>query len=81
MEFNKRGFELFRKDVEVALQSVAEKHGVEIECGKISYSSFDLKMMVTQMERKRYLNKNVYTLDLNQRIIIGNSWLTERSLS
>lgn len=46
MEFNKRGFELFRKDVEVALQSVAEKHGVEIECGKISYSSFDFTMQL-----------------------------------
>ena len=46
MELNKRGFELFRKDVEVALQSVAEKHGVEIECGKISYSSFDFTMQL-----------------------------------
>ena len=46
MELNKRGFELFRKDVEVALQSVAEKHGVEIECGKISYSGFDFTMQL-----------------------------------
>lgn len=46
MEFNKKGFEQFRNDVEVVLKSVAEKHGVEIECGKISYSSFDFTMQL-----------------------------------
>lgn len=46
MEFNKRGFELFRNDVEAALKMVAEKHGVEIECGKISYSNFDFTMQL-----------------------------------
>lgn len=46
MEFNRRGFELFRNDVEAALKSVAEKHGIEIECGKISYSSFDFSMQL-----------------------------------
>lgn len=46
MVFSKRGFELFRNDVEVALKAVAEKHKVEIECGKISYSDFDFSMQL-----------------------------------
>lgn len=46
MEFNKKGFELFRKDVENALKEVAEKHGVTIDCGKITYSDFNFNMQL-----------------------------------
>ena len=44
MEFNRKGFESFRVDVEEALKSVAKKHGVTIECGKIGYTDFDFDM-------------------------------------
>lgn len=46
MEFNKRGFECFKKDVDVALKEVAEKHGVSIDCGSITYSQFDFTMQL-----------------------------------
>lgn len=44
MEFNRKGFENFRIDVEEALKLVAKKHGVTIECGKIGYTEFDFNM-------------------------------------
>lgn len=46
MEFNRKGFEVFRADVEAALKDVAEKHGVSIDCGKISYTEFDFNMQL-----------------------------------
>ena len=46
MEFNRKGFEVFRVDVEAALKNVAEKHGVSIDCGKISYTEFDFNMQL-----------------------------------
>lgn len=46
MEFNRKGFEVFRADVEDALKNVAEKHGVSIDCGKISYTEFDFNMQL-----------------------------------
>lgn len=46
MEFNRKGFESFRTDVEKALQEVAEKHGVTIDCGKIGYTNFDFNMQL-----------------------------------
>lgn len=46
MEFNKKGFEAFRADVEAALKLVANKHGVEIDCGRISYTDFDFNMQL-----------------------------------
>lgn len=46
MEFNRSEFELFRNDVNAALKQVATKHGVEIECGKISYTNFDFTMQL-----------------------------------
>lgn len=46
MEFNKQGFDLFREDVENALEKVAEKHGVTVKCGGISYSDLDFSMQL-----------------------------------
>lgn len=46
MVFNKKGFDLFRKDVEVALKEVEKKHGVSIECGRINYSALDFNMQL-----------------------------------
>ena len=56
MEFNKKGFDLFREDVQKALKAVGEKHGVEIVCGKISYSAYDFEM-------KLQVTKNTATVD------------------
>lgn len=50
MEFNKRGFDSFTKDVNEALKSVAEKHGVSIACGAISYSDYDFTMKLNVMK-------------------------------
>ena len=46
MVFNKKGFEVFRTDVQAALKEVAEKHGVTIDPGKITYSDFDFTMQL-----------------------------------
>lgn len=46
VEFNRKGFETFRADVEAALKEVAEKHGVTVDCGKISYTDFDFNMQL-----------------------------------
>lgn len=56
MEFNRSGFELFRNDVEIALKSVAKKHGIEIECGKISYSNFDFTMQLKVTKKDKNIN-------------------------
>lgn len=54
MEFNKRGFNAFKEDVNAALQEVAKKHGVTIELGKILYEdvNFEMKMHVTKSDEK-----------------------------
>lgn len=44
MNFTKKEFALFRKDVEGALQAVAKKHGVIIEAGNIRYDEDSLTM-------------------------------------
>ena len=46
MVFNKRGFEVFRADVESALKEVAKKHKVMIDCGKINYADVDFTMQL-----------------------------------
>lgn len=46
MKFNRKEFEAFRNDVEEALKQVSEKYGIEIECGKISYTDFDFNMQL-----------------------------------
>lgn len=47
MLFNKKGFELFKEDVNKALAEVSEKHGVVIECGSITYSDIDFTMKLS----------------------------------
>ena len=44
MDFNKKGFYSFTEDVNEALKSVAEKHGVSITCGTISYDDYHFTM-------------------------------------
>ena len=44
MNFTKSGFDAFRKDVENALKTVEEKHGVKVSCGAITYGSYDFSM-------------------------------------
>lgn len=46
MNFNKRGFEVFRADVKKALAEVEQKHGVKVECGSISYGTYDFNMKI-----------------------------------
>lgn len=46
MEFNKKGFGAFREDVQKALAEVADKHGVDIKCGKINYSAYNFTMQL-----------------------------------
>lgn len=56
MEFNRGGFELFRNDVNAALKQVTTKHGVEIECGKISYTDFDFTMQLKVVKSDGYVD-------------------------
>lgn len=44
MEFNKKSFEAFRKDVEDALNEVAKKYEVQLKTGKIKYGEYDFTM-------------------------------------
>lgn len=56
MEFNRSGFELFKNDVKAALKQVAEKHGVEIECGNISYTDFNFTMQLKVVKNDGYVD-------------------------
>ena len=44
MEFNKKDFELLRKDIEEAIGQVEEKHNVKLSTGKIKYGQYDFTM-------------------------------------
>jgi hypothetical protein len=50
--FNKKEFEVFRMDVEKALQDIAKKYDVNIHAGHITYTSdnFKLNLEVTKKE-------------------------------
>lgn len=50
--FTKNDLRIYRLEIEQALQSVAQKHNVEIKAGSISYSdnSFTCKLEVKQKE-------------------------------
>ena len=44
MNFTKIGFDSFRADVKEALRAVEQKHGVTVECGAITYGTYDFSM-------------------------------------
>jgi hypothetical protein len=52
LDFNKEGCKLFRIEVEQALKSVAEKYGINISCGSISYTSSNIKMTVNALQKE-----------------------------
>lgn len=54
MEFNKKGFEAFSKDLELAVKALEAKYEVEISVGRIKYSpisfTMDLKVEKTDLD-------------------------------
>ena len=52
MEFTRREFDLFRKDLDEALRPLGEKYGLNFEQGKITYGdiSFTINLTATKKE-------------------------------
>lgn len=49
---SKKEFDIFRNEVNIALQTLAEKYNFNIKCGHISYSDIDFKMTVEVKDKE-----------------------------
>lgn len=58
MTFNKRGFELFRADVNEALKKVGEKHSANLSCSNIKYSDVDFTMTLKAVKNDGEVDGN-----------------------